>query len=158
MLTFTEYGSEVVTVVSICKRADDKPTGTGTQLRYCVGSQDMDYLKYDGMFHIIRQNESFDTTVTVAVERLMYPYGLTQQPREEYGVYLKERAEKAARKFIREDAIDKLKFITEEGFLEKSEVDHLIDLCISMDKTEYTAFLMDYRHKSFSMAEEDFVL
>ena len=110
MLTFTEYGSEVVTVVSICKRADDKPTGTGTQLRYCVGSQDIDYQKYEGMFHIIRLNESFDTTVTVAVERLMYPYGLTAQLREEYLVYLKDKALQAAGKFIREDQFEKLKF------------------------------------------------
>ena len=33
-----------------------------------------------------------------------------------------------------------------------------IDLALSLDKTEFTAFLMDYKHRNFSMADESFDL
>ena len=155
---FTEYSYEIVTVVSICKRAAEKPTGTGVQMRYCVGSNDIDYLKYDSMFHVLKRDDGFDAVVTAAVERLMFPYMLTGEARRRYMDYIREHALEAALKFLREDCLDKLRFITDQGVLEREQIDAVIDESISRDMTEATAFLMDYRHKNYDMAEEEFVL
>lgn len=155
---FTEYSYEIVSVVSICKREAEKPTGTGVQMRYCVGSQDIDYAKYDNMFNVIRRDDGFDTIITVVVERLMYPYALTSEAENRYREYIDEHAFEAAKKFLNEDEMDKMHFVVEMGVLGQEDIDSLIDDSISRDKTEYTAFLMDYRHRSFSMAEESFVL
>ena len=44
------------------------------------------------------------------------------------------------------------------GVLDSDEIDQAIDLALSLDKTEFTAFLMDYKHRNFSMADESFDL
>ena len=66
--------------------------------------------------------------------------------------------EEAAKKFIQEDDKDKLTFLVDLGVLDSDETDQAIDLALSLDKTEFTAFLMDYKHRNFSMADESFDL
>ena len=88
----------------------------------------------------------------------MYPYALTQESAETYRNYIKEHGLEAAQKFIREDDKDKLTFLVDLGVLDSSETDKAIDLALALDKTEFTAFLMDYKHRNFSMAEESFDL
>ena len=49
-------------------------------------------------------------------------------------------------------------FLVDLGVLDSDETDQAIDLALSSDKTEFTAFLMDYKHRNFSMADESFDL
>ena len=132
--------------------------GSGKYIRYCIGIQDVDYNKYDGMFYVLLRGDSFDTIITVAMERLMYPYALTLEGEHTYKDYIAEHALEAAKKFIQEDDKDKLTFLVDLGVLDSDETDQAIDLALSLDKTEFTAFLMDYKHRNFSMADESFDL
>lgn len=155
---FTEFHYETVEVVSICRRVSTKIVGTGSWMRYCIGSQDIDYVKYDSMFNVICREDNDKIKITVAVERLMYPYELREDAKNVYTRFLREHAMESAQYFLESDSIEKLKFITRLGLLDREEIDKLIDNTIRMNKTEYTAFLMDYRHKNFDIAEEEFLL
>ena len=156
---FTEHDYEVVAnVASMCKQFESTEIGSGKYIRYCIGIQDVDYNKYDGMFYVLLRGDSFDTIITVAMERLMYPYALTLEGEHTYKDYIAEHALEAAKKFIQEDDKDKLTFLVDLGVLDSDETDQAIDLALSLDKTEFTAFLMDYKHRNFSMADESFDL
>lgn len=156
---FTEHDYEVVAnVASMCKQFEATEIGSGKYIRYCIGIHDVDYNKYDGMFHVLLRGDSFDTIITVAMERLMYPYSLTMESARTYKDYIKEHALEAAKKFIQEDDKDKLVFLVNLGVLDAGETDQAIDLALALDKTEFTAFLMDYKHQNFSMADESFDL
>lgn len=156
---FTEHDYEVVAnVASMCKQFESTEIGSGKYIRYCIGIHDVDYAKYDGMFHVLLRGDTFDTIITVAMERLMYPYALTMEARDTYTAYIREHDREAAEKFIRDDDMAKLGFLAELEVMESGTVDAAIDLAITLDKTEYTAFLMDYKHQHFSMAELSFDL
>lgn len=108
---FTEHDYEVVAnVASMCKQFESTEIGSGKYIRYCIGIQDVDYNKYDGMFYVLLRGDSFDTIITVAMERLMYPYALTLEGEHTYKDYIAEHALEAAKKFIQEDDKDKLTF------------------------------------------------
>ena len=64
----------------------------------------------------------------------------------------------AAQKFLQDDSMDKLRFLIGMDALSVQETDKLIDQAVAMKKADYTALLMDHRHKSFSMADETFDL
>ena len=156
---FTEHDYEVVAnVASMCEQFESTEIGSGKYIRYCIGIQDVDYYKYDSMFYVLLRGDSFDTIITVAMERLMYPYALTLEGEHTYKDYIAEHALEAAKKFIQEDDKDKLTFLVDLGVLDSDETDQAIDLALSLDKTEFTAFLMDYKHRNFSMADESFDL
>ncbi len=156
---FTEHDYEVVAnVASMCKQFESTEIGSGKYIRYCIGIHDVDYAKYDGMFHVLLRGDTFDTIITVAMERLMYPYGLTMEARDIYKAYIREHDREAAEKFIRDDNMEKLNFLAGLEVMSSETVDAVIDLAIALNKTEYTAFLMDYKHQHFSMAEMIFDL
>lgn len=156
---FTEHDYEVVAnVASMCKQFESTEIGSGKYIRYCIGIHDIDYNKYDGMFHVLLRGDSFDTIITVAMERLMYPYSLTTDARDTYRGYIGENCRKAMEKFIRDDDKDKLIFLAGLEVMDSETVDAAIDLALALNKTEYTAFLMDYKHQHFGMAEMSFDL
>lgn len=156
---FTEHDYEVVAnVASMCKQFEATEIGSGKYIRYCIGIHDIDYNKYDGMFHVLLRGDTFDTIITVAMERLMYPYSLTMEARDTYHAYIQSHCREAAEKFIQDDDMAKLKFLADMGVMDSETVDQGIDLALALDKTEYTAFLMDYKHQHFSMAEMSFDL
>ena len=159
MVIFPEHDYEIVAnVASMCKQFESTEIGSGKYMRYCIGIKDVDYIKYDRMFYVLLRGDPFDTIVTVAIERLMYPYGLTMEAAGVYRDYLAEHVLEAAEKYIKEDNIEKMRFLADEVGLDKDTCDQALDLADRYARTEFTAFLMDYRHRHFSMADDDFDL
>ena len=159
MVIFTEHTYEIVAnVASMCKQFESTEIGSGKYMRYCVGIKDVDYPKYDSMFYVLLRGDTFDTIITVAIERLMYPYALGQEASQTYHDYISEHAMQAAQKFLRDDNMEKLRFLVGMDVLTKQETDELIDRAVAAQKADYTALLMDYRHRSFSMADASFDL
>jgi hypothetical protein len=156
---FTEHDYEVVAnVASMCKQFESTEIGSGKYIRYCIGIHDVDYVKYDGMFHVLLRGDTFDTIITVAMERLMYPYALTMEAKDTYTAYIREHAFQAAEKFVRDDDMEKMNFLAGLNVLDSQTTDKLIDIAVDLGRTEYTALLMDYKHRHFSMAEMTFDL
>ena len=110
------------------------------------------------MVNQLLRGDTFDTIITVAVERLMYPYALGQEAANTYREYIREHAMQAAEKFLRDDSMEKMRFLVGMDIFSVQETDALIDRAVAAQKADYTALLMDYRHRSFSMADESFEL
>lgn len=156
---FTEHTYEIVAnVASMCKQFESTEIGSGKYMRYCVGIKDVDYVKYDSMFYVLQRGDSFDTLITVAMERLMYPYALGLEAGHTYTEFIREHAAEAAEKFMQDDSMDKFRYLLGMDVLSAPETDALIDRAVMQKKADYTALLMDHRHKHFSMADETFDL
>lgn len=159
MVIFPEHDYEIVAnVASMCKQFESTEIGSGKYMRYCIGIHDVDYIKYDRMFYVLLRGDPFDTVVTVAIERLMYPYGLTMEAGKVYRDYLAEHIREAADKYIKEDNLPKMRFLVDEVGLTMEMCDHALDMADRFSRTEFTAFLMDYRHRHFSLADDEFDL
>ncbi len=158
-VTFTEHYYEVVAnVASMCKQFESTEFGSGKYMRYCLGMDDVDYTKYDSMFYVLLRGDPLRIIVTVAMDRLMFPYMLKDEYRAQYIDYLKEHALEAGELFVRDVDMDKLHYFLSLDVLGMEDTDRLIDEAAEMDKPALTSVLMDYRHSHFSMADVTFDL
>lgn len=156
---FPEHHYEIVAnVASMCKQFESTEVGSGKYMRYCMGIKGVDYIKYDNMFYVLLRGDPFETVITVAIERLMYPYGLTLEGAARYKEYIKEHSAQALRFFIERDDMEKFSYLLSLEVCNKSDIDDSLEICARREKPDYTSKLMDYTHKHFNMADEEFVL
>lgn len=155
-VTFTRHSYEIVAnVASMCKQFESTEYGSGKYLRYCIGNDDIDYTKYDGMFYVLLRGDSFETIITVVMDRLMYPYALTEGAAGRYAAYLQEYAQQAGLLFIQKGQTDRLRFLCEKDMLTRDALDALIDASVQTDDAAVTAYLMDCRHQKFPADDQD---
>ncbi|MBQ7796170.1 MAG: leucine-rich repeat protein [Lachnospiraceae bacterium] len=64
--------------------------GTGQKYRYCIIEKKIQYDKYDKVFFYETIEESVGAAAEIAINRLMFPYGLTAGAKEKYEQYLLE--------------------------------------------------------------------
>ena len=111
---FPEHYYEIVAnVASMCKQFESTEVGSGRYMRYCMGIKGVDYIKYDNMFYVLLRGDPFETVITVASERLMYPYGLTLEAASRYREYIREHIDMALEFFIDHDDMEKFSYILE---------------------------------------------
>ena len=156
---FPEHYYELVAnVASMCKQFETTEIGSGKYMRYCVGMSDIDYVKYDSMFYVLLRGDPFETVITVAAERLMFPYMLKAEARETYKDYIRSNAFSAGEMFLQKDDIEKTRFLTALDVLSESDTDKLIDLSTQLGRGEATSLLMAYRHRTFKKKKASFEL
>lgn len=158
-ITFPEY-SQMVTgnVISTNRQSIVDENGSGQQIRFCLGNDDIDYDLYDSKFWKMKSSDSFDSVLLSAFERLMFPYLLKPAAEKAYREYLSEHALQAGLKFLQEDDFEKLSFLVKLDLMDKDLVNTLIDRAVVQRKAEYTAFLMQYFRGRFGAAEDTFEL
>ena len=156
---FPEHYYELVAnVASMCKQFEMTEIGSGKYMRYCVGMSDIDYTKYDSMFYVLLRGDPFETVITVAAERLMFPYSLSRDAQETYTQYIRDNAFEAGEYFLKTDDIDKIRFLVSLEVIAESVTDKLIDLSTGLDRNEATSLLMAYRHRKFKKKKVSFEL
>ena len=158
-LTFTEHDYEAGEFTAAWnKQYDSAQIGSGKYMRYCIGSMDVDYHKYDEMFYVLLRGDPFETVLGVALDRLMYPHALTAAAADRYEAYVREQADQAVPLLIRAEALDRLKYLCGKALLTEETTDRALDLTAELGKPEFTSLLMDYRHQHFADKEESFEL
>ncbi|MCR4672654.1 MAG: leucine-rich repeat domain-containing protein [Lachnospiraceae bacterium] len=156
---FPEHYYELVAnVASMCKQFETTEIGSGKYMRYCVGISDIDYAKYDGMFYVLLRGDPFETVITVASERLMYPYALNREAKDTYTEYIRDNAFEAGDYFLKTDDIEKLRFLIGLEVLTEEVTDRLIDISTALGRNEATSLLMACRHRNFRKKKVSFEL
>ena len=64
--------------------------GTGQKYRYCIMEKKIQYDKYDKVFFYESFEESVGAASEIAINRLMFPHGLTEGAKAKYEEYLTE--------------------------------------------------------------------
>lgn len=132
--------------------------GSGYRYRQCFQDGAVNYPKYDSLFGKMNLEDKQPMVIELALERLQYPYQLTETGREGYLAYLKKHGGTAASLLIRADDQPRLEFLASQGALEEAALAEAIETAGSAGKTECLSFLLDYKHTHFKRQEKTFDL
>ena len=132
--------------------------GAGGYYRQCFYDRKLDYKKYDELLYRMEAEEQPDVAAKLALDRLRYPYALTQEARESYLDYVKRHIVEAADDLTEREDIDGLRFLAREGLITENALEDAIEKAAKEKRTEVLSFLMDEKHKRYPKKRKRFEL
>ncbi len=140
--------------------------GSGYATRQLVTRTEIDFSGYDSQFQRFTYDEPA-SAANAAFGRLMYPYRLSAEARQQYGEYLREqspvilprlimgyKAERFGHEgellFIPQDSRrteERIRFMVEEGLISKDAIAPALEAAAREGAVTTSALLMDYSHK-----------
>ena len=114
----------------------------------CVTRKGIDFREYDKTFSRAVREDAPETAQDIAFYRLLYPYRLLPDAREQYISYLTKQA----------DAVPRLQLMLDEELLSESVVSYAIGKASELDEPEAVSLMMDYRLKHFGKKKNRFAL
>lgn len=132
--------------------------GSGSFYRMCASGAGVDFAKYDETFARAVREDAPETAQTIAFLRLLYPYSLRQQYREQYLTYLSEHAREAAETVLRQRNVPRLELLLADNLLEQDALETAIARAAELDFPEAVSLLMDHRLARFGARRRRFVL
>ncbi len=140
--------------------------GSGYATRQLVTRTEIDFSGYDSQFQRFTYDEPA-SAANAAFGRLMYPYRLSQEARQQYEEYLREqspdilprlimgyKAERFGHEgellFIPQDSRrteERIRFMVEEGLISKEAIAPALEAAAREGAVTTSALLMDYSHK-----------
>lgn len=115
--------------------------GIGFSYRECVSRAGIDFRSYDRLFSRIRMDEQRQAA-QIAMDRLLYPYALTEEAGGLYRDFLREHAEGVLHQAIENHSRDWLIFLTEERLAGPESLDPAIRYASEKREPEYVSILM----------------
>lgn len=124
--------------------------GCGHQYRYCFLQSEFQFKGYDSLFHYVKAQEAEELVVRLALGRLRFPYGLTEEFRGMYWEYIIEHKTAAAVGAVRRKDMEELRWIMEQCPYEREEFAVIIETAGEMRDAAMMSYLMDLQHQRFS--------
>ena len=135
--------------------------GCGHRYRYCFANGQFQYRGYDELFPHVKVQEREELVAELALGRLLFPVGLTEQYRDMYLDYVREHWQAAGRLLIAADCRHRdgktnlepgcLPWLVEtvlEAAPPPDMPETLILLAQQAGDTEMVSWMMDFRHRS----------
>lgn len=132
--------------------------GSGYKYRQCFSGGKLDLRHYDELFPYAVANEFPGTCISLALNRLRTPVQLSDGAREAYTAFLKAHMEELLRTAIREDDLEKIRFLALGGLLDREDVEQAAELAARRQSAEIGSFLMDYQREHFRPKKKTFEL
>lgn len=154
-LIFPEYYEESVEntparIIDIVFR------GSGYKYRQCFRNRQLDYGKYDSLFSYAIAQEFTPTCIAIALNRICTPYQLKEGAKERYLNYLREQSEETAKRLCREDALEKVRLLAEQGYFTEPLLREFQDKASLAGRAEMAGFLMNYRMEHYKPKKKRF--
>lgn len=92
-------------------------SGEGFRARQCIRDGRVDFAGYDAVFAQACKTEREETLSRMALNRLMYPFGLGRKSREVYREYAKEHIGEISARLVRQRECEGLRFLRRENLL-----------------------------------------
>lgn len=134
--------------------------GCGHRYRYCFSSREFQYRDYDELFPHVQVQESEALVTELALGRILYPCGLTEENRQMYQSYIQEHWRMAGRLIVETDCrkrnvynnLDRglMPWFAGHYIEAVSQVQALIETAQAAGDTEAVSWLMDFRHEKLS--------
>ena len=109
----------------------------------------LDLVFYDNSFEKTKSDISFDESLWVCLDRLMYPYRLSKAAEARYKKFICDNNTHAVKTVIDADKQDRLCFLSELGVVVPENLEELTEYCVQREKTEFTALLLAYKGRNF---------
>lgn len=117
--------------------------GCGHQYRYCFEQSQFQFREYDGLFPFAQVQESEELVTELALGRVRYPMGLTEEHERMYGAYLKQHKVMAAVYQIRMRNMEPLEWLMKQYSYQRDELGKLIEEAGAASDGGMVSFLMD---------------
>lgn len=122
--------------------------GCGHQYRYCFVQSEFQFRGYDSLFPYVKVQEQEELVLELAVNRMRYPYGLTQDHRLVYEEYLSQHMGKAALCTVQKKDIEQLEWLLERYEFSKGELSLLIAEACRTDYSLALSTLMERQRQA----------
>lgn len=127
--------------------------GCGHQYRYCFEQSQFLFREYDGLFPYVQVQESEKLVSELAIGRLRFPLGLSEEHEEIYRDYLTEHRVMAAVYQIQNRNMQQLEWLLKENSYNQKELGRLIKETSRSGDASMMSFLMDAQSRQRNKAE-----
>ncbi len=133
-------------------------TGPGYAYRKETAGSEVRFKNYDMLFKRSVEEETEDTLCRLAIYRLLYPFKLEEEFKEEYREYLKENALAAFKAFLKAGIFKGIYYMVDNKLLDEKAAEACGEYARLKKNGEMLGLLMDYKLKNFSIKKKKFVL
>ena len=130
--------------------------GTGFKYRQCFRNGKIDFDQYDSLFYEASVQETPETALRLAMDRLTWPVCLGSAAREKYLAFVLEEYRAAAPIILSEERNAMLEIICGAENLTSNILDHFLETARQMRDAKSTGFLQETRRKRFPPKKKEY--
>lgn len=123
--------------------------GAGGYYRQCFYDRKLDYKKYDEIFFRAEAEEAPAVTAELSLNRLRFPFGLSESARASYEGYMKEHLTDAADVLFEADDSEGIRFLLRQPYWTGEAMEHALEKAAARGETELFSFLMEEKRRLF---------
>ena len=127
----------------------------GHMNRYCFNGTDFQFWEYDKLLPTAEILESPELVCRMALYRLYWPKGLTEEWKEEYWKYIKKHPDETAKGLAKRGEREILSWLAEAKETDSQMLEQMIQTTAGMGDAQVSAILMDARHRKLGTQAED---
>lgn len=132
--------------------------GSGMLYRNCFVQKELDFRLYDENFKWAVGREFPETLFQLALQRLLYPYRLTEKAEKKYITFLQENLQKCALWAAENEREKELYFLADNCVKTDEDLNILIVAANKHNEIAILSYLMDKRHQKFRAKRKTFEL
>lgn len=123
--------------------------GCGHMYRYCFDETRFKVEEYDGLFQQVQIQERASLAVRLALYRLFWPWGLSEEAGEIYWKYLKEHVKEGTEGLLERGEAEILAWMAEAPQMDEKALNEAIGAAAQMEDAQSAALLMDIKYRRF---------
>ena len=123
--------------------------GAGGYYRQCFYDRKLDYKKYDEIFFRAEAEEAPAVTAELSLNRLRFPFGLSESARAAYEGYMKEHLTDAADVLFEAEDSEGIRFLLRQPYWTGEAMEHALEKVAARGETELFSFLMEEKRRRF---------
>ena len=123
--------------------------GAGGYYRQCFYDRKLDYKKYDEIFFRAEAEEAPAVTAELSLNRLRFPFGLSESARAAYEGYMKEHLKDGADVLFEADDSEGIRFLLRQPYWTGEAMEHALEKAAAGGETELFSFLMEEKRRLF---------
>ena len=130
--------------------------GTGFKYRQCFKNGKIDFDQYDSLFYETSVQETTDTALRVAFDRLTWPVHLSQKSREKYFDFILTEYRAAAPVILKEERTALLEILCGSERMPKEIFERFLETAREMRSLEALGILQEIRRKRFPAKKKEY--
>ena len=134
-----------------------KYEGTGYKYRQSFRGNEIDYEMYDSWFYLAKVQEDIRTSMTIALNRLLFPHQLQRQAKESYLDFLRERYEACADHVLHDSQeTDLIRMLIKNRYFTETTLAFWIGKSAALRHPQAVGMLMEERNKRFPVKKKTY--
>ena len=130
--------------------------GSGVHYRECVYREDVLYNEYDKIFSAEKNIDVTESAYKIALNRLAYPYGLSEKKRQEYYKYIYENRMKLVDNLLRKEYNDMLQKLLKLDVLNRADMETVIEMARNYGVMQGLTVLLQYHKEKYGIKNKTF--